>query len=145
MNTTDFAISRNVQPQTVMKYLQRHKKQFEGHIKKNNRITILDEVAIELLTKKYPLPKPIEVVVDVDTLKELADARKELNALYKELSNYKALEQMCNALQLEVEQSNGKVEHQAKEIQRLSNEVAIKDHELSKYQKTVFGLYRKKG
>lgn len=144
MNTTDFANSRNVQPQTVMKYIYRHKQTFKGHVKKVDRLTILDEVAIEILDKKYPLPKPVEVVVDVETLKELADARKELNLLYKELSNYKALQQLCNSLQLEIEQRSGQLEQQADQIQRLSNEVAVKDHELSKYHKTVFGLYRKK-
>lgn len=144
MNTTDFANSRNVQPQTVMKYIYRHKQAFKGHVKKVDRLTILDEVAIEILDKKYPLPKPVEVVVDVETLKELADARKELNLLYKELSNYKALQQLCSSMKLEIEQTSCKVEEQAQRIQHLSNEVAIKDHELSKYQKTVFGLYKKK-
>ena len=144
MNTTDFAYSRNLQPQTVMKYIQRHSKDFKGHIKKVNRQTLLDEVALELLDKKYPLPKPVEVVADIATLKELADARKELILLYKELSNYKALQQLCSSLQLEIEQHTGKLEQQATQIQRLSNQVAIKDHELSKYHKTIFGLYRKK-
>ncbi|WP_026514112.1 hypothetical protein [Butyrivibrio sp. LB2008] len=38
----------------------------------------LDEEALKVLDGKYPLPKPVEVIEDIETIKELAATRKEL-------------------------------------------------------------------
>ena len=55
MRIKDFIIGRNVELQAVQKYIIRHPELFEGHIDKSERNMDLDEVAVDLLNKKYPL------------------------------------------------------------------------------------------
>lgn len=61
MNITDFANSRGKQPQTISKYIQRHPKEFEKHIKKTGKgkEIELDDVAIQLLNEQYPDPSEV--------------------------------------------------------------------------------------
>ena len=54
MKIKDFIESRNISYNAVLNYIKRHDKEFKGHIGRRNNI-VLDEVAITLLNKKYPL------------------------------------------------------------------------------------------
>lgn len=85
MNITEFAESRNKTVGAISNYIQRHKELFKGHTKKTGNTAELDEVALDILQRKYPLPRPIEIVEDIETIKELSETRKELAAAEKRI------------------------------------------------------------
>ena len=56
MNISEFARLRGVEPQTVSRYISRHKDDFEEHTTNDGKSIVLDEIAISILEKQYPLP-----------------------------------------------------------------------------------------
>lgn len=56
-----FAEERNLEKDTVSQYIRRHR-EFDGHTRIEKKDMYLDSVALELLDKKYPLPKPVQVI-----------------------------------------------------------------------------------
>lgn len=86
-----FAEERNEKPDTIRKYINRRKDEFEGHIRIIGKQMELDEVAVKLLEEKYPLPKPIEIVQGVnpddymEVLEQLNKAKDLVIQLQKEL------------------------------------------------------------
>ena len=78
LKITDFADARNVDRNAVTQYIRRHDDLFKGHTKVKANCMFVDDEAVILLEKKYPLPRPIEVVEDIETIKELSETRKEL-------------------------------------------------------------------
>lgn len=84
MKIQDFIKDRNVSYQTVRKYIANHPELFSGHTGQRNKI-ILDEVAIELLSKKYPLPKPIQVIEDSNARQQLIEAQQLIIQLQQQL------------------------------------------------------------
>lgn len=91
---TDFAKERNVDRDTVNAYMNNHSeiKDFTKLVGKN-RVIDTETEAYKLLEKKYPLPQPIIIQEDVETIKELSETRRELanekqknNELQEELS-----------------------------------------------------------
>lgn len=66
MNITEFAGARNEQAQTISIYIKRHPELFEGHTRKVGKTVELDEVALEILEKQYPLPRPVQLMNGVD-------------------------------------------------------------------------------
>ena len=78
---TEFAKSRNQQPQTISRYISRHS-EFEGHTKKIGKAVAFDEVALRLLEKVYPLPQPVITGVPKE---EYLEAMAEKNAKIEKL------------------------------------------------------------
>lgn len=64
MTITEFAESRNVEAQAVSRYLVRHPKEKES-CRKVGKVVELSEEALALLSKQYPLPKPVQVIQGV--------------------------------------------------------------------------------
>lgn len=85
MTITEFARSRNEQVNTVSKYIREHS-EFEGHVTSKGKQRILDDVAIELLDVKYPLPKPVilqQGVPQEEHLKALQEKDEQIQQLQK--------------------------------------------------------------
>lgn len=61
MTITEFAESRNVEAQAVSRYLVRHPAE-KASCRKVGKTLELSEEALELLSKQYPMPKPVQVV-----------------------------------------------------------------------------------
>lgn len=81
MKIKDFIDGRNVSYQTVRKYIVNHPDLFKGHIGRTNNI-VLDDVAIEILEKKYPFPEPVQVIQDTEAREKLrAITEKYINVL----------------------------------------------------------------
>lgn len=165
MTITEFAKSRNIEPQAVSRYIGRHE-EFEGHISvnpKNGKEKILDDIAIELLDKKYPLPKPIEVIEGV----EPKEYQKVVNSMLElqELNN-KMQEQLLDAQELiagataqklmledrdrqiqelkaEIEKSKEELSKGSEEIMKTKIELEQIKKEVSSYKKSLFGFYKK--
>lgn len=90
----DFAEQRNESPHTIATYIRRHPEEFEGHTSMKGNKLVLDEKAIEILEKVYPLPKPVEVIVDHESREKLLKALEEIRVLEKEIKkNYQIVAQ----------------------------------------------------
>lgn len=61
MTITEFAESRNVEAQAVSRYLVRHPEE-KASCHKVGKVLELSEEALALLSKQYPLPKPVQVI-----------------------------------------------------------------------------------
>ena len=139
MNITEFAQSRNKTVGAVSNYIQRHRDLFKGHTKKTGTNAELDEYALEILEKKYPLPKPVEVVEDIETIKELSETRKELAEAGKriEVLQSKLLESskqiaQAEATKLLLEDKTAQLDKAEKEAQDLKNKNENLSAELEK-------------
>ena len=85
----DFANERNESAHTIATYIRRHPDLFDGHTgKKGNQLT-LDEEAVAILDKIYPLPKLIEVVDNPETEEKLRKAMETIGILTKLLQETK--------------------------------------------------------
>lgn len=154
---TNFAEERGEKPDTVRKYIRRHEEEFEGLFKIDGKQMILSSEAVRLLEKVYPLPKPIEIVEDVETIKALAESRAQLAKAQEVIIQ---LQQKMNEQAVMLVQAENKMLllEEVKEVNdalkaenerlneanirmQVQNEVAEK--ELNSYKKTWFGLYRK--
>ena len=153
MNLTAFAESRNVKTNTISNYIARNREMFEGHLIKNGHLTELDEVALEILEKMYPLPDPVQVIngipqeTHIETLNELNQARQKIEErdeiifkLQQELNRTKSklvetesgIKLLENTAQLkeefhqkEIVQIQKEVEQQKAEVDRLKNRSLI--------------------
>lgn len=77
MKIKEFIKDRKVSYDTVRKYIINHPKEFKGHIGRANNI-VLDDIAVQLLEAKYPLPQPAQVIEDTDARKKLSDMQEKL-------------------------------------------------------------------
>lgn len=85
MTITEFARIHDVQVQTVAKYVREHD-EFKGHITKKGNTRVLDNEAIQMLEKKYPLPKPVQVIDGIAPklhYEALAEKDNQIQALQK--------------------------------------------------------------
>ena len=83
---TEFAVGRNERADTIRKYISRHKNEFEGHCSISGTKMELDDVAVELLDKVYPLPKPVEIIEDTESRNELLKTQKLVIQLQQKIS-----------------------------------------------------------
>lgn len=83
---TNFAESRNEKPDTIRKYISRHKSEFEGHCSFCGTKMEIDDYAVTMLDQVYPLPKPIEIIEDTESKNELIKAQKLIIQLQQKIS-----------------------------------------------------------
>lgn len=73
----EFLEGRDVSYSTVAMYIKRNKDMFNGHIGRTGNI-VLDDIAIAILDKKYPVLKPVEVIQDEELRKQLIEAQQKI-------------------------------------------------------------------
>lgn len=78
ISVVEFAESRNVKPDTVTTYMRRHGMIDDSKGKSWKYMLDSNSDVYKELDKKYPLPKPIIIQEDVETIKELSETRREL-------------------------------------------------------------------
>ena len=103
MNITEFAENRNIDRNAVSMYIRRHEKEFSGHIKQVGKTIELDNTALELLDKKYPLPAPVEVVEDRESREKLLLAQEYIIKLQQQLVELQGKAALVEAQQLLLE------------------------------------------
>lgn len=91
MTITEFARSRDLQVNTVSKYIREHQ-EFTGHVRSVGKSRLLDDTALEMLDKKYPLPKPVQIVQGIPE-------EEHLSALSAKDEQIQALQQIIIDLQ----------------------------------------------
>lgn len=136
MTITEFAKGRDVEPQTVSRYIARHTEVFKGHVSKKGKVQELDEKALEILEKKYPLPKPVTVLKGVPEA-EHYEALAEKDRQIQRLQEY--------VIELQKQQNEtikALATAEASQLLLESHEASL-EAELNSFHKTIFGLYKK--
>ena len=85
MKLKDFAKEHNLDNQTVSRYINRHKELFDQHAIKEGQNIILDDVALEILGKKYPFPEPV-VVQDQAAREKLLEVTEKYAAAMEKIT-----------------------------------------------------------
>lgn len=131
---SDFAESRGVDRNAVTQYIRRHPEIFEGHTQVESMRMYFDDVAMEHLDKKYPLPSPVEVIPDTksrelllaeqqktimlqDELMKLKDQLHETQLkLTKQESSMMLLEDRSKRIESENSEMKDRIEQQAQKL-----------------------------
>lgn len=125
MKLQDFAKERQVKSEAVAQYIRRHKDEYDGHTRRIDNALELDEVAVELLNKKYPLPQPIEVIIDHESRDKLIKAQDVIISLQQQImlqtERLSEIELEHARAQLQLEDKEGKIKELQAEIERLRN------------------------
>lgn len=134
MKLSEFAESRGVDAKAVSAYLKRHaeKAKKEKDSAGASLFTYKPQVGltdkqIELLDKKYPLPKPVEVVRDLETLEKYNKALERIALLEKEKG-----ELTSKAARLELIENHNKTLTDANEQQ--AEHIAEQEHQIMKLE-----------
>ena len=152
----EIAKQRNVTERAIYKQIKNHSEELEGHIQKIGGKQWLDDYACKLLEEASGSSAP--VIVEEIQEQEVEELKKEIARLQAEreedqralremaLSMSKILEQYNEGMKL-VSESQLYIEQRdnvKRELERVQKECEDKDQELARYQRTVFGLYKKK-
>lgn len=153
----DFAEMRGVKADTVATYIRRHPEIAE-HTSTEGYFMVLDDVAIDMLDKKYPLPKPVQVIQDTESLKKLTEAQEFIIKLQEKMvkmaeENSKlalqaekvlmleAAEQekaeTIGKLEAELEYKNDKIDEEQQAHQATAQELADTQKQLSEAQQEL--------
>lgn len=97
---SEFAKSRNKTVSAITNYISKHENEFKGHIRKDGNKSVLDKAAIELLEKKYPLTKPIEIVRDTESMEKLLKAQEVIIQLQAQINQEQKLLAQAESMQL---------------------------------------------
>lgn len=139
MKLVEFAKQRGVARDTITQYIRRHPELFDGHTEVKGKLLFLDAEAERLLNEKYPLYSPIELVEDVEIIKELSETRKALAQaerhvaeLYKRFSDQTAAIAQAEAVKMlledkeeQLQDSKKQIHDYKQEIQELSDQLRI--------------------
>ena len=156
----DFIAERGIKQSTASMYMTRHTEEFDGHTSIKDGKTWLDDVAVELLSKKYPV-KPVDDIW-TPTAKKAYDALQEdlrdSGELIKELARenkrlhkveleYKALEtQQLMLIEKAVSEKQAELDIQhAAELQNKQDEIDQLKLKLDQMEKNTAELEMIKG
>ena len=144
MTIKEYSMSRGVSYEAVRKQVSAlKKKELKKHIKYNGRTAELDDYAVEILDQHRQQREVVVVASNIDTQKELERLHDQVHQLQAEL-----LKRADKITEL-IEKNSLLLEEKTKLIEdKTRREVLEKDNEelkqeLNKYQRTIFGLYKK--
>lgn len=142
MTITEFANSRGVQSQTVSIYINRHEEMFSGHTKRAGKTVELDEEALEILDKQYPLPKMVEIIEDKESREELIKTQKALIQTQRKMEELRGVVAdaekavaRAEAVQLLLEDKEAQLQKANERLDRLEERPDQKDVLIEKERK----------
>lgn len=151
MTIKEYATSRGVSYETVRRQVAGHKKkELKGHIKYQGNQSFLDDYAIEFLDQHRQPRNVVVTANNEETQRELEKLHNQVHQLQAELLKRadritELLEK--NSLLLEDNAKNKALlllaDKEHDELQTVKQELETSKEELNKYQKTIFGLYKK--
>lgn len=106
----DFAKERNENPHTIATYIRRHPEEFEGHTEMKGNRLVLDDYALGLLDKVYPLPKPVEIIIDHESRDMLILAQNEISRLKDKMLEMQSQIALAEAAQMLLEDKKVELE-----------------------------------
>lgn len=128
---TEFAVERNERADTIRKYISRHKNEFEGHCSISGTKMELDDVAVELLDKVYPLPKPVEIIEDTESRNELLKTQKLVIQLQQKISEQSMALAQAEAAKLLLEDKEEQLKEKKDEIEERKAELNLVKQEVA--------------
>lgn len=131
MKLQEFAESRNVKSGTISAYVNKHKDEFKGHFKRVGKEIDFDEIALKLLDKKYPTPKPIQVIEDTESREKLLETQQ----LVIDLQNKLIESSMKVAL---AEHQQALLESREQEVSELKDEIKALKEQLELEQRKTW-------
>lgn len=143
MNITEFASARNEQSQTISIFIKRHPEQFEGHTRKVGKTVELDEVALEILEKQYPLPRPVQLLNGVDpeehkaVVDKLSSAQEYIIKLHETVEQLKDKVNENEKLIAQAEAQKILLEDKNSQLEAAREEGEKKDTEIDEQKKKI--------
>lgn len=134
----DYAQNRCISYEAVRLTVKRYQSELEGHIIKKGRTRFLDDQAVNFLDdhRKDNAPR-IQPVNDLDQLEYIQNLKDQIIFLQNQVIELKDQHQQAIETRLRLEMitdTNKKLEEEKTALSR----------ELSLYERTIFGFYRKK-
>ena len=133
MNVTSFSEQRNIKAQAVFNYISRHPELFDGHVSKEGNSTVLDEVALSVLDKKYPLPSPVTVINGVTH----EDYQEKLNQLNEVLLKLEEKNNIIVQLQQQLNETRLQLASKDSQMALLEFKEETKDKIIDEQQKSL--------
>lgn len=124
---TEFAESRNEKADTIRKYISRHKKEFEGHTSFSGTKMEIDDEAMNLLDKAYPLPKPVEIIEDTESRRKLVQAQELIIQMQQQMMDMQEKVAIAEATKALLEDKEQQLAAANKEKIELKNEILEKE------------------
>lgn len=137
MTIKEYATSRAVSYEAVAKQVRQYKKkELKKHIKYQGRTAELDDFAIEFLDK-HRQPKNVVMVESAE------ESKRQIELLTAQVHQLQSeLIKKSNKIESLLEENKGLIEDKTKK-EIYESELQEVKQELSRYQRTIFGLYRK--
>ena len=129
MNIKEFAESHNQHHRTVSIYIKRHPELFGGHIEDCENQKILDNEAIRILEKQYPLPKPVPIMENSETQKKYINSLEQINYLQNQLLHVREQLQEFKSLKLLLEEKSNENQEIKNQVKLLSEELVQVERE----------------
>lgn len=132
MKLKDFADERGVDRDTIAQYVRRHQKTFEKHIKMDGNSLRIDETAEAELSKKYPILPVIQSAENLQTLKELAEANRQLAKVQQMVIDLQQEKYALTARCLTAESNKQQIEYKADLMEKKAEKEKQKSEDLQK-------------
>ena len=125
MTLKEFAESRNVEYNTLMQWLYR-RPDLREQMPKEGKFYILDPESevYDILDRKYPFPRPIQIVQDEEARAELAAAQKKIQDLQDRLLQVAPQIARLETMDLLLEQREQELEEAKRDVEEKMAEVA---------------------
>lgn len=118
MTVTEFLEGRTVERQAVTRYIERHSEDFQGHTSKKGREIELDEVAVGILEKKYPLQSLVQVIEDKESRQKLIKAQEYIIQLQEKINEQSLVIAQAESIKLLLDDK----QHQLEMAEQRENE-----------------------
>lgn len=123
MTLKEFAESRGIEYNTLMQWLFRRPELREKMPKEGkNYVVAPGDGVYEVLDKKYPFPRPVQIVQDEEARQELAEARKKLLELQEAMIAITAKAAQAEAMQMMIEQKDAELEQTKRRVEEAEQE-----------------------
>ena len=144
MTIKEYSMSRGVSYEAVRKQVSAlKKKELKKHIKYNGRTAELDDYAVEILDQHRQQREVVVVASNIDTQKELEKLHNQVHQLQAELlKRADKITELIEKNSLLLEEKTLLIEDKTKAEMKAAELESVKQ-ELNKYQRTIFGLYKK--
>jgi len=134
---SDFAEERNVDRNAVTQYIRRHEELFKGHTKIEGNSMFADDEAMQLLDKKYPLPKPIEIIEDKESRQELIKTQRLVIQLQESLKEAQGLIAKAEATQMLLEDKEIQLEKAEQRLDKAEEEKRRLESKIEELQESL--------
>ena len=131
MKLADFAAQRNVSKDTITAYIRRNPKKFSGHVTVNNRRITIDDEALDILEKKYPLPQPIQIIEDVESRAKLIQAQQLIIQLQQKIQDQTLIVAQAETMKILLEDKEKQLEDKGKQLEDKEKQLVDKQAEIN--------------